>query len=134
MSWIAEDMLQISLTSEVNKVPNVTQITLYLELNTDWIFFTLWKHRCGRSLRYNISELPDGTRVKGYCDSYQADVNNQLTENSDVEQQWSTIKQCIYWAAEEITDTIQPNDRNQWFHQECSHAIEMINTLQINML
>jgi len=34
-------MLQISMTSEVNEVPNVTQITLYLELNTDLIFHTM---------------------------------------------------------------------------------------------
>jgi hypothetical protein len=74
----------------------MTQITLYLELNIDLIFFTLLKHRCTRSLRYDISELQDGTPVKEYYDSYEEDVNNQLTENSDVEQQWSTIKQFTY--------------------------------------
>jgi len=46
----------------------------------------LLKHRYARSLRYDISEIQDGTRVKEYCDSYQEDVNKQLTENSDVEQ------------------------------------------------
>jgi hypothetical protein len=45
-----------------------------------------------------------------------------------VKQQWCTIKQCIYTAAKEITGTIQPNHRNQWFDQECD-AIEMSNTL-----
>jgi len=46
-----------------------------------------------------------------------------------VQQQCSTIKQCIYRAAKEITGTIQPDDRNQWFNQECSDATEMSNTL-----
>ena len=86
-------MLQISITSEINKVPTMTHITLYVELNIDLIFYTLLKHRCTRSLRYDISGLQGATRV---TDSYQEDVNNQLTENSDVKQQWSTIKQCIY--------------------------------------
>jgi hypothetical protein len=51
-----------------------------------------------------------------------------------VQQQWSTIKQCIYTAAKEITGTIQPSDRNQWFDHECNDAIGMSNIVQINML
>jgi len=38
------------------------------------------------------------------------------------------------YSSKEITSTIQPNDRNQWFDQECSDANEMSNTLRINML
>jgi len=88
----------------------------------------LLKHRCTRSLRCDISKLQDATWVKKYHNSTRKYVNNQLTNNSNVQQQCSTIKQCIYRAAKEITGTIQPNDRNQWFDQECSDAIEMSNT------
>ena len=60
-----------------------------------------------------------------------------------MEQKWSTFKPVIsypvlyiymYRTGEEMTSTIQPSDRNQWFDQESSDATEMRNTLQINML
>jgi len=31
----------------------------------------------------------------------------------------------VYSTTEEITSTIQPTDRTQWFDQECSDTIEM---------
>lgn len=51
-----------------------------------------------------------------------------------MEQKWSTFKPHMHRTGEEITSTIQPNDRNQWFDQESSDATDMRNTLQINML
>jgi hypothetical protein len=90
----------------------------------------LLKHRCTRCLRCDISKLQDGTHVNRYHNSITEYVNNQLYNNSNVQQQWSTIKQCIYRAAKEITGTIQPNDRNQWFDQlNTIDTIEMSNTL-----
>jgi len=40
----------------------------------------------------------------------------------------------VYSTTEEITGTIQPTDRTQWFDQECSDTIELRNTLRMNML
>jgi hypothetical protein len=56
----------------------------------------LLKHQCTRHLRCDISKLQDGTRVKKYRKSIREYVSNQLSNNSDVQQQWSTIKQYIY--------------------------------------
>jgi hypothetical protein len=51
-----------------------------------------------------------------------------------VKQQQSTIKQHTCRRAEEITGTIQLNDRIQWFNQEWSDATETRNTFRIIML
>ena len=51
-----------------------------------------------------------------------------------MKQQQSTIKQRTYRTTEEITGTIQLNDRIQLFDQEWSDATGMRNTLRISML
>ena len=72
----------------------------------------LLRHQCTRHLRCDISKLQDGTHIKKYHNSTREYVNNKLTNNSNVQQQWSTVKQFIYRAAKEVAGTIQPNDRN----------------------
>ena len=51
-----------------------------------------------------------------------------------MEQQRVKIKQRTCRAAEEITGTIQLNDRIQWFDQDWSDASEMRKTFRIKML
>ena len=95
---------------------------------------TLLSHQWIRHLTYDISNLQDGTCIKDYCNSIKEYVNKKLPKNTNMEQKWSTFKPYMYRTGEEITSTMQPNDRNQWFDQESSNATAMSNTLQINML
>mgnify|MGYP000153190231 CR=1 FL=1 len=87
-----------------------------------------------KTQKYDVNKLKNIELAKEYRRTIEQQLDQQVSQNINLEQRWARIKGSIKLSAVEVLDVQSTQPRNHWFDEDCEEAINKRNESRLHML